>query len=154
MAYKTILIKAHPEPVLEEYKADAALTPGHLLEINSTNEVKKHATSGGKCYALIALENSQQGKSITDDYVLGEQVYCAWLRTGDEFFGILANGENVGQGDYLESNGDGTFKKLVADTSALSIKVGSLKFMANEAVDMSGSTGADPSGRIRVKVIS
>lgn len=154
MAYKTILIKAHPEPVLEEYKADAILSPGYLLEINSTNEVKKHATSGGKCYALFALENSQQGKSITDDYALGEQVYCWWPRTGDEVLAKLANGENVVQGDYLESNGDGQLKKLVADTSALSIKVGSLKFMANEAVDMSGSTLADPSGFIRVKVIS
>lgn len=154
MAYKTILIKGHPEPVLEEYTATAALSPGHVLEIISTGKVQKHGTAGGKCYALIALENSQQGKVITDAYAAGDQVYCFWARTGDSFLGLLLNGENVAIGDYLESAGDGTLRKLVADTSAGTIKVGSLKFIAAEAVDMSGSAGADPSGFIRVKVIS
>ena len=151
MAEKTILLKAHPQPALEEYKADAALSPGHLLELTTTG-VKVHATAGGKCYALVALE--APSAAVATAYASGDRVSCVWLRAGDEFLGILYNGEAVVIGDYLESQGDGTLRKAVADTSAGTIKVGSLKFVAVEAKDMSGSAGVDPTPFFRVKVIS
>jgi len=153
MSAKRILVKTHPEPFLEEYPADAAITPGHILEINSTAEVKVHATAGGKVYALVALENVTDGKTVTDAYSAGDQVFCAWLSPGDEFYGRALNGENIAIGDYLESAGDGTLRKIVADTSAGTIRVGSLKFIAVQACDMSGSAGADPSPLFRVKAI-
>lgn len=152
--YKTILIKAFPQPLIEAFKADEALSPGHLLEITTTG-VKLHAGDGLKCYALVALEDTTQGKVIGDAYVIATQVQCAWLRTGDIFYGRLYNGESVAKGEYLESKGDGTLKKVVADTSAGTIKVGSLKFIADEACDMSSSAGVDPTGGfLRVRVIS
>lgn len=154
MAYKSIIIKAHPEPCLSEWPADAAITPGHILEINSTSEVKVHATAGGMIKGLIvALENSPEGQTITDAYAAADRVYCWHPRPGDEFYGLVLNGENIAIGDVLESGASGTLRKLVADTSAGTIKVGSIVGVALTAVDMSGSDGEDPTGRIRVLVI-
>lgn len=154
MAAKTILLKSNPGgPLLEEYVANAALSPGHVLYILSTGKVAVHATAGGKVYPLIALEDRTQGKTVTDAYAAGEQVSCAFLSGGEEFLGRAKDGENIAIGDYLESGAAGELRKAVADTSAGTIVVGSLGFVAMQACDMSGSAGVDPSPLFRVKAI-
>lgn len=138
----------------EEALANAALTPGHLIELISTGKVQKHATAGGsKKQCLIALENSPGGVEITTAYAADERVYYACGRRGDIFNMLIANGENVAIGDELESNGDGTLRKFVADTSALTRTVNCVVGVARTAVDMSGSTLADPSGRCHVQLV-
>jgi len=52
---------------------------------------------------------------------------------------ILYDGENVVIGDYLESNGDGTLIKLGSGVAL---------FVALEALDLSGSSGAETSGEL------
>jgi len=154
MAYNTILLKAdelYNPNLSESYQANAGITPGHFVELLSTGKVRKHATAGGAITPLIAKENIGGG-AITLDYSTDDLVQVAWLREGDEVYALLLDGENVAIGDKLESGAGGTLRKVVADTSAGTVKVGSIIATALEAVNMSGSAGADPSGRIRVKI--
>jgi len=153
MAYKTVKIKARGDACIEEYYANAAFKPGHVLYLLSTGRIAKHATAGGALpVIIIAMENQLCGKTIDDEYAAGEQAQVWLPGAGDEFYGLLLNGESVHIGDKLESGGDGTLREVDADTSAGTIALDSVVGIAMEAVDMSGSSGADPSGRIRVKV--
>jgi len=71
---------------------------------------------------------------------------------GAEIYALLKNGENAAIGVFLESAGDGTLQVLDADASVGLVKTNSIVGVALEAVDMSGSSGVDPSGRIKVRI--
>ena len=151
----TILLKADAlsnQNLREERLANAEFLPGHFVELMSTNKLRKHATAGGAITPAIAMEQSDAGGTIATAYTAGDTAYFAWLREGDEVYARLANGENVAIGDKGESAGDGTLRKVVADTSAGTIKPGAIICTFLEAVDMSDSSGADPSGWVRVKI--
>lgn len=151
MAYKTIIVSG--SPIRKEYKADAAITPGHLVELISTGNTRKHSVAGGSCQKRFALENKLAGKTIGDDYAAGEQVQTGVFRRGDEAYAILADGEAAVIGSKLESNGDGTLRVVDVDASVGDIAIGSIVGEALEALDMSGSSGADPSSaRLRVEI--
>ncbi len=154
MAYNTIAI-VETGMIRKEAKADAAITPGMLLE-RTTTGVKKHAGAGLVAQRMFALENLSVAPSATATidtaYDTGERVQIGLFPPGGEVYALLANGEKAVIGNFLESNGDGQLKVLVADTSAGTIEVGSIVGVALEAVDMSGSSGVDPSGRIRIEV--
>lgn len=150
MAYRTI--KLMGDPVVKEYTAAAAITPGHLVEIDSNGKVKVHSTAGGSAQRRFALEDENQGKGITDAYSSSNICKTGVFREGDEVYTFLANGENAAIGSLLESYGDGTLKVVDADASAGAIAVQSIVGEACEAVDMSGSSGVDPSGRIRIEI--
>jgi hypothetical protein len=62
MAVKTITVKG--DPVRGERPADAAITPGHLIELISTNKVQKQAGDSTRFMAMFALENSLIGDEI------------------------------------------------------------------------------------------
>lgn len=154
MAKKTIALKHYGAVVRAEAIANAALTPGHLVELMSTGKVRKHATAGGSAVEkAFAVEDELQGKEIGDAYAINTLVQYDIFRPGDEVYARLANGENVAIGDKLESAGTGELRKVDADTSAGSIAVQSVVGVALEAVDMSGSSAVDPSGLIRIRVL-
>lgn len=117
MAYNTIKIKKYSD-VVNEWEANVALTPGMLVELMSTNKVKKHATSGGNVYPLIVLEDELQGNDINDDYAAGDKVQVWTPTRGDEAYLLLADEETIVIGDFLESNGQGKVKKHTAETWA------------------------------------
>lgn len=150
MAYKTVTVVGTPK--IKEYKANAALTPGHLVEIMSTGNVRKHATGGGSCQKRFALEDSLQGKEIDDAYVIAERVQTGVFSPGDEVIARLYNGETAVIGSLLESQGDGTLRVVDVDASWHEVKVQSIIGEALEAVDMSGSDLVDPSGKIRIEI--
>jgi len=65
-------------------------------------------------------------------------------------------------GDLLESNGDGALKKYVADTAdsddPITVYPNQIVGMAEEALDLSGSSGEESSGllnnaRIQVRIL-
>jgi len=152
MAFKTINTKG--DPVIGERKASAAITPGFLLELVSTDKVQKHATAGGSAYAMFALEDENQGKEISDAYTTDNVCLFGMFRVGDEVNALLANGENASIGSKLESNGDGYLRVVDSDVSVGDIGVQSIVCMALVALDMSGSSGVDPaSQRIRCMII-
>ena len=147
MAAKTIILKGHG--VRREAVANAAITPGHMVEIMSTGKVKVHATSEGWGAKMFAVEDDLQGKDIATAYSAGAPCQYNVMAPGDEVYAILANGENAAIGDKLVSAGDGTLKEATSEANFDSI-VG----IALEALDLSDSSGADPaSARIKVMIV-
>ncbi len=152
MARYTVKLKKYAD-IINEYDAVAGITPGHLLELTSANKVQAHSTEGGNAVAYFALEDELQGKGIDDAYIAADKVQVWVAGRGDEVYALLANGENVSPGDLLESAGDGTLKKHVAGSAGVVEYPLAIIAQALEAVDMSGSSGVDPSGRICVRIV-
>lgn len=151
MASNTIVIKGPWERI--EGVANAAITPGYLCELMSTGKYRKHATLGGNAEKIFAIEDDHQGKKISEAYAANDQLQMAVCAPGAEIYAWLANGENAAIGAFLESAGDGQLQVLDADASVGLVKTNSIVAVALEAVDMSGSAGVDPSGRIKVRVV-
>jgi hypothetical protein len=141
MAKHTIKIKKYSD-IVEEYVAVGTITPGMLIELTSENKVQAHSGSAGASLVMFALENELEGKGIDVNYVADDRVQCWIPNRGDMVYALLADGETAVIGNWLESNADGK------------LKVGTTKPIgqAVEAVDMSGSTGEDPTGRIIVRI--
>lgn len=156
MAKNTIKIKKYLD-VVEEYVANAAITPGHLIEVMSTGKVRAHATAGGNALPIFAMEDELQGNGIDDDYSALDPVQCWVALRGEQVYALLANGETAVIGSWLESAGDGTLRVHVpqVDSSAdiTTILPNNIVGMALEAVDMSDSSAADPSGRIEIRIL-
>lgn len=109
MAAKTIVLKG--KPMLQEGKAGGAITPGHLLKEEADGDMVVHDTVGGNATPRFAVENSYEGKQITDAYTTGERVYYVSAYPSCEINAILATSQTVLNDDMLESNGDGTLRK-------------------------------------------
>ena len=148
---KTITLKGHG--VRNERVANAEIMPGHLVELMSTDKVRAHATAGGSAERAFAVEADLQGNGITDAYDADDQCQHDIFSPGDEVYALLANGETAVIGSKLESNGDGALRVVDADVSAGDIGVNSIVAVALDAVDMSDSSAADPSGRIKARIV-
>jgi hypothetical protein len=151
MAY-TIKIKKYSDHI-EEIAAGGTITPGHLIAEGSAGTVVVHASAGQNAIPMFALEDELQGKAITDNYASGDQVQCWIPYRGDQVYAILADGEDIAIGDLLESAGDGTLQKHVASSAGAVEYPLAVVAQATEAVDMSGSAGEDPDGRIIVRIV-
>jgi hypothetical protein len=155
MAYSKIVLKQVGGSRRFQAKAAAGtILPGYLVYMTNAaaDTVAIHATaSGNVCPVMVAVEDSLQGKGITDLYTSGAQVQCEILLPGDVFYGMVADGQNIAKGDLLESAGAGTLQKYTADSTGIYYPK-QIVGQALEAVDMSSSAGADPSGRICVVV--
>ena len=145
--YRTIRLMG--DGVQKEAKAQAAFSPGHLLEKTATGTVQKHSVAGGSVKPLIvALENSLIGigtgtgtvngtfVTITRAYAANDQVQIVYPRPGDEVVMYLKAGQNVAIGSPLTSAADGTLKLATASGEVI---VG----RAGEACDLRGSFAVD-----------
>ncbi len=147
----TIKIKKYSD-VIEEYVATAAaITPGMLLEITSGGLVQAHSVSEGDMLTMFALEDELQGKGITDNYAVSVPIQCWVPYRGDIVYARLANGLTAVVGSWLSSNGDGFLKIHATGSAAFDFPLG-IVGQALEAVDMSDSSLADPSGLIQVRI--
>jgi hypothetical protein len=167
MSYNTIKINNHSDN-FEEYVADAAIYPGMLLELNTDNEVKAHATSGGNIGSLMfALEDAFQGNGIDTAYAAGDRVRVWFPQSGDIVLGILADGQDVAEGTLLESNGAGYLQAITPEEvsasgqdTAFAIYHASVVGISLEEMDASadssgqdiGVTGLGVNKRIRVRI--
>ena len=151
MAKNTIKLKKFAD-IINEYKAVGAINPGALLEITSAGKVQPHSTAGGTIQKMFALEDELQGRTIDTAFSADEPVQCWQTVSGEEVYAWLKNGQSVAIGDYLQSGGDGTLTKLAPASAAIVEFPGIVVGVALEAVDMSGSDGADPSGRIKIRI--
>jgi len=149
MAYNTIKVKKYSD-VIEEMVASAAITPGMLLIIESTGKVKAHNQADKDVFPIFALEDELQGKGIDDAYAANAPVQCWIPYRGDIVNAILADGQKVVIGDPLTSDGYGRLKKHVTDTGASTVPwtvyPEQIVGYAAEALDLSGSSGAEVSG--------
>jgi len=151
----TVKLKKY-EDINIEKEANAALTPGHLLQLMSTGKVRKHPTAGGNAVPkMFALEDELQGKEIDEDYAAGDRVQIWICQPGEVVNALLKDGENIAIGDILESAGDGTLQKSLPDysTALLTIYHNQIVGIANEARDLTGSSGADAGYRISVTIV-
>lgn len=121
----------------DEAVADAALSPGHLIEKDSAGEVKKHATEGGYAERMVAVEDALQGKTTADAYSAGDRVFFHRYYPGAKCQMYLKVGENVAIGDKLISAGDGTLIANGSESSGTTVR--QIIAIAEEALDLSGS---------------
>ena len=142
----TIELKKYVD-IIKEVTAAGTIKPGMLLERTSAGKVQAHSTAGGIAERVFAIEDALQGNDISDDYSADDLVRCSFFLPGEEANALLADGENASIGDLLESHGDGYLQVAVDSGGAEPVGV------ALEAVDMSGSSAADPDGRIRIEII-
>lgn len=150
--FNTVKVKKHSD-VVEEYTAYAAITPGNLIEIYSTDGyVRKHSTEGGNAIPMFALEDELQGKDIDDDYAAGDKVQCWIPGRGDQVYALLEDGETIVIGDWLMSNGSGRLQKVDAETLSAAEAI-SVIAQALEALDLSGSSGTETTQRLLVRIV-
>ncbi len=103
----TIILRGD-QYTLREDLSIGAVTPGHLVEFDSTNgQIQKHSTSNGKAAATFAVENSIIGNGATTAYISGDRVRYADCAPGIIIWAFLASGENVKRGAFLSSDGAG-----------------------------------------------
>jgi len=125
----------------EEHVANAALSPGHLLEINSSNKVLKRNSGSTVGEALFAMEDALQGKTVDDAYSANEVVPCILPAKGSVVNAMLYAGVNYTVGTILESKGDGTL------TSGTTYPIAVVE---DSECDLTGSNATDTLHPVRI----
>ncbi len=148
----TVKLKIVGDVVQQEALANDAITPGMLLQLQSDGTVRKHSVAGQTAATIFAIEDELQGRGIDTDYANASLVQYVHFRRGDRVNALLANGETIIIGDYLVSASGGLLQKRTLN-SAGEEDIKNIVGVAKEAVDLSGSSGADPSRRIDVEII-
>jgi hypothetical protein len=157
-ALHTIKVKKYLD-IISEYTANAAITPGNMVELMSTGKIRKHSTSGGKAGHCFALEDELQGKSIDTAYAAGDVVQCWWAVPGEEVYALVEDGGNYAVGDFLESNGAGVLTKSQDDSAKDPGAPSHIVGIAMDALRLDLAEGSESSAkgtyypRIRVKII-
>jgi len=128
--------------VQKERKANAAITPGDLVEIMSTGNLRRHATIGQAAQRAFAVEQDLIGRGIDDDYAANESARYKVFPPGAEVYAWLVTGESCSIGDVLESAGNG--KLQVGSTPIEGSNVG----IALEAI-----TGGGSPKRIKIEIL-
>lgn len=142
MAFRKIVIKG--DPIYSTVQANAAITPGHLVEYISTGKVQKQAGNALNYPMMFMIEKSLRGGEIGDACIENEQIEVASCYGGCEVYAWLSDGENVVIGDELEvGTTDGEFIKRSSGTPVA---------IAREAKDLSNSANA-AAGRIHIQII-
>ena len=136
---KTIVLDGYVTP--KEATAAAALSPGHLIKLNNAGKVLKHATAGGTLSPSFAVEYEYDTSDIATAYATGDRVRYVVATTGARIKGKLAaSAAAIVIGDYLESAGDGTLRKVSTDTATSQDERNSVRFQAVEAVNNSSGS--------------
>lgn len=157
---KTIQLKGGGQR--KERPANAAITPGMLLEVindSSTAKVDVHGVVGGNAVPMFALEYDVIGRGIDTAYAADEDCMHLYPDRGSEIYGLLEFGETedaVVVGDPLESAGDGTLRKHTAQAvdeggaATFTAYSSPIVAYALETIDNSAGTVNE---RIRVEVV-
>lgn len=121
-------------PTRKEDKAIAAISPGHVVVYSGTGIIKRNvaAVAGPKA---VAFENEHLGKTIEDEYAIGENVYYGVFKSGDRAqVRVPAGAAAIAKGDSLEFDATGCLIKRAAGIAVA---------IAEEALDNSaGGTEA------------
>lgn len=131
-----------PVTYVADIPAIESITPGMLVEYHNDSGTLKwgvHDTADDPVHRAVALDNPMLNKGVDDAYAAGDLVLVGVLPPGSQFWGIIPSGQNITQGDRLQSNGDGKLKAAASGTVAF------------VAVDSPGDVSADT--RVRVEVL-
>ena len=113
--------------------------PGHLLTRLSGGTFRTHNVAGGNAAPLFARERSMLGAGTDESIGEGEQVFGLHARRGCSLYArVAAAASAIVRGDYLESAGDGTLRKLATEAATADTERASVVARALEDVDNSG----------------
>lgn len=150
---KNIILKG--SPIRKEGVTGAKLTPGMLIDFNSSGALIAHGTAGGTAAAYFAVEEDFLGKGIDKEYASGDRGQYVVAGPGDEVYAILDKSQEIVKGDFLMSSGDGTLKKYAAQKveaeHAADVTI-TLNVIVGRALEAVTTTSA-ATKRIRVEVI-
>lgn len=118
MAYKTISVIADGA-IAKEAVANAAITPGMLIEKLSNGKVRAHGSAGCDAQRAFAVEDDLQGKEISEAYSSANVVLYKVFQRGNEVYARLTTSQTINIGDWLESNGDGNLRKHASDSAGV-----------------------------------
>lgn len=129
-----------------EKDAAEAVTPGHLVEIDTSGDYQKHASSTGIAQPAFAVEDAQNNVGYDTDYTLAARMQIRIGAPGSTFWAWLVSGQDVNVGEKLASAGDGMLTD--SDTNPV-------VFAIEDKDASAGSTVDHASGhrRIRVEVL-
>lgn len=106
-SHKIMLKKRFSRHFLE-YACSAILSPGHLVEVQSDNTIKKQSVLGGRGSRLIAYEDVHKGSTINDAFAVNDQVPVYAYDVGDEMMLRVAAGTAaIVEGQDLAGDGAG-----------------------------------------------
>lgn len=121
MAVKTIILRG--AGINKEGLAQAAITPGDLVEVRAGNadiRLQRHSTANRHAVPAFAREREVTGDGIETSYAANDTVLYTVLPPGAEVYVRVASGQVITRGNFLASNGDGTFRQhAAAATSAV-----------------------------------
>lgn len=124
MAANRMIRLNSPHGRQDELVAAEAISPGHLLDVDSSGEAIKHATAGGNRPRLFALEDALRSYTIDltgNDYAADDPVQVLWALPGDKINALLTTSQTIVVGDDMTSNADGTLKKDTGSDSIIGI---------------------------------
>jgi hypothetical protein len=113
----TIIAKG--KGVRMERLAGGAITPGHLVMLNSDNEFVVHATARQRAAPIFAIEQELFGRDLDSAYAENDHTLAEFCTPGMEVYAVFAAASHtIAIGELLESAGDGTLRELTALTDS------------------------------------
>jgi hypothetical protein len=127
---------------VNDVAASQSIVPGMLVErfVSTGAKYRRHATAGGPTVPAVALDQNMLNKGVDDAYPIGDLVEVGIFSPGATAWMLVASGQNIANGQKLESAGDGTLRLHASGTPL---------FAAVE--DKNNTTGGSP--RIRVEAL-
>lgn len=111
----TIVLRGDLHKRHEEARANAALSPGHIIMKNASNKVLKHASAGVGGQMWVAKERGAFGTpagTINDAYAADDLVFYHMPQRGDLLYcRVAAAAVAIAFNDPLTSDGAGGLKK-------------------------------------------
>lgn len=143
---KRVVLKGHSGAQYKEAIAAAAITPGHIIELDATQKAQKQASA--KAPLAVATENHHFGGGLNDAYAADDRVNYQVLQSGAEFQALVGTSvAAIAYGALVKVNTakPGTVVTIGASEEALAIGI------AREAVN--NSANAVSEARIRIEVL-
>lgn len=154
---RTILLVGKETSIMKEGVCGGAITPGHLVALNTAGKWVVHPTAKGEALRAFAVEADYNGKGIDDAFVNNDWAQVWLVPPGAEINALVApEAAAIVVGDEVESAGDGTVRKKTPSSQLGSgaytyTSAGHVIGIALQAVDNSGNAASSARLQILIK---
>lgn len=103
--------------IVNTLAAGVAIVPGYLIERyvdSGVDKVRPHSTAAGAAAPIFALNPSMLNADIDTAYAIGDLVEAIVASPGCTIWALIASGQTIVTGDFIESVGDGFVRKYNA----------------------------------------